>query len=73
MSFSVFTGLAVEKRIRPQKQGCCPTKRAKLSAYRGVSRNKGRWVGQIVCDKKLRYLRPASVICSAALLDHLRC
>jgi AP2 domain len=28
----------------------------KLSLYRGVSRTKGRWVGQIVVNRRLQYL-----------------
>ena len=35
------------KRERPAAASAKPNKRAKLSSYRGVSQNKGRWVGQV--------------------------
>ena len=35
------------KRERPTASAAKPNKRAKLSSYRGVSQNKGRWVGQV--------------------------
>ena len=35
------------KRERPAVSSAKPNKRAKLSSYRGVSQNKGRWVGQV--------------------------
>ena len=44
------------KAKRKAQAACATGKLAKLSAFRGVSQNKGRWVGQIVCNKKLRYL-----------------
>ena len=37
------------KRERPTAATGKPSKRAKLSTYRGVSQNKGRWVGQVRC------------------------
>jgi hypothetical protein len=48
-------GPASENSTWPRNQTGRSAKRAKLSAYRGVTRSKGRWLAQIVCDKKLTY------------------
>ena len=50
------TATAPRKRGSHDDGPAAPGKRRKLSSYRGVSKNQGRWVGQIVVGKKLHYL-----------------